>query len=191
MRVLLVDDEERIRKTWRRALEDEGHELVGCRSIKNATPLLKQEWDVILLDIYLPDGEGPELLRHMSAEQVRSVAVFSAYLETRHSVELDRQGVLASAKPTKIPQMMSLIDRIVERRSQMGPTSEQRARAWAKRHKLTARQTEVLVLGVRGMGNDQIAETLGCGGRPIETHWKRISDNTGLRGRAAIVAAVA
>jgi len=190
MRVLVVDDEERIRKTWARGLKQAGHEVSACGSVASALRLLKREaaWDAVLLDIYLADGTGDELLKQMSAEQLRSVAVVSAYLAPRHAVELDGSGAFVSPKPTGVEDLLLLVDFLVQRRA-AGLDSELRSRAWARRHKLSTRQAEILVLAVAGLTNDQIAQQLSCSKHSIDTHWSRIFHKTNVRGRAVVIAA--
>lgn len=67
MRLLLVDDDERFRRLARRALVGDGLDLVGeagdgAEALRLAAALMP---DVVLLDIGLPDIQGPEIARRL------------------------------------------------------------------------------------------------------------------------------
>ncbi|MBK8213240.1 MAG: helix-turn-helix transcriptional regulator [Myxococcales bacterium] len=60
----------------------------------------------------------------------------------------------------------------------------QTARLW----ELTPRQTEVVMLVARGMSNKEIAVTLDCTERTVETHLTAVFRRSGLDGRGALLA---
>ncbi|RMA97260.1 sigma-54-dependent transcriptional regulator [Hydrogenothermus marinus] len=61
--ILVVDDEENIRNLVQDILEDEGYFVETAISIKDAKQKLKEkEFDIIFLDVWLPDGDGIELI---------------------------------------------------------------------------------------------------------------------------------
>jgi len=67
MRILLVEDEENIRETLKLNLELEGYEVVTVGDGKHVIKTFKdQHFDLILLDIMLPDVDGLQL-----CEQIR------------------------------------------------------------------------------------------------------------------------
>ncbi|MBU3958947.1 MAG: response regulator [Candidatus Omnitrophica bacterium] len=58
-RILVVDDEERIRYIYARLLKDEGYDVVATKDANYANEVLKREnIDLILLDIKMPLVEG-------------------------------------------------------------------------------------------------------------------------------------
>jgi DNA-binding response OmpR family regulator len=68
-RLLLVDDDPRIRRVLRLALEDEGYQVLEATSGAQALAVLRREPpDVVLLDVTLPDQDGfgvcREIRRH-------------------------------------------------------------------------------------------------------------------------------
>ena len=66
MRILLVEDEENIRETLKLNLELEGYEVVTVGDGKHVIKTFKdQHFDLILLDINLPDIDGFELCRRL------------------------------------------------------------------------------------------------------------------------------
>jgi two-component system, NtrC family, response regulator AlgB len=80
-RILLVDDDTGIHRAFRRTLEDEGHQVVAVRTPAEAESALQRTvFDVCLLDLYLQDASGLELLPrlHELAAWMRVVMVTAA-----------------------------------------------------------------------------------------------------------------
>ncbi len=69
-KILLVEDDENLRETLRDNLEDEGYAVVGAGSIADADEAMKNEHDLILLDIMLPDGNGYSFCQKLRAAGV-------------------------------------------------------------------------------------------------------------------------
>jgi DNA-binding response OmpR family regulator len=65
-RLLLVDDEPRIRRVLRLALEDEGYQVAEAANGYDALAALRREPpDVVLLDLMLPDRDGFTVCREI------------------------------------------------------------------------------------------------------------------------------
>lgn len=60
----------------------------------------------------------------------------------------------------------------------------------ARRWRLTARQSQVLALVVRGLPNSTISATLACVERTVELHVSALLDRAGVESRSALVACV-
>ena len=66
-RVLVVDDEPLIRWSVAEKLQDEGWFVRTVADLASARLCLAEEnWDLLICDVKLPDGEGTELLGEMS-----------------------------------------------------------------------------------------------------------------------------
>lgn len=64
-RVLIVDDELDIQSSLSLALEDEGYEIVTATLPKEAEEILQtQDFDLAIYDVWFPEGDGLELLKH-------------------------------------------------------------------------------------------------------------------------------
>ena len=84
--VLVVDDEARIREVVQYALEREGFRVHAAADAREARFLLTQRtFDLIVLDVMLPDGDGLELCRELRQRQRTPVLFLSA-----RSDEIDR-----------------------------------------------------------------------------------------------------
>lgn len=68
-RLLIVDDEEGIRLIFLRALQHAGYEVMAADSASEALRLLAEDtFDLVLLDLSLPDARELELLNLMLAQ---------------------------------------------------------------------------------------------------------------------------
>ncbi len=70
-RALIVEDEPRVAALHRAFLEAEGFQVLGlAQRLQEALALLAEGPDLILLDLYLPDGHGLDLLPALDQEYV-------------------------------------------------------------------------------------------------------------------------
>ncbi|MDR3605945.1 MAG: response regulator transcription factor [Oligoflexia bacterium] len=68
-RVLLVEDDPLIVKTLKMSLPYKGFEVTSCESFKQGIETFRsRSFDVVLLDVNLPDGNGFELCREIRKE---------------------------------------------------------------------------------------------------------------------------
>ena len=66
-RVLVVEDDDRIRAELRFALEGSGYQVAEAAGVATARQHLAEGCALVLLDLGLPDGEGLDLCREMRA----------------------------------------------------------------------------------------------------------------------------
>lgn len=79
MKLLVVEDNETILLGLEYLLREEGYEVVSVSNYRKAEELLGQDvFDLILLDITLPDGDGYELCRKIKHEQDAPVIFLTA-----------------------------------------------------------------------------------------------------------------
>ena len=58
-RILLVEDDDHLRLTLADVLRDEGYSVAAAATVKSANSLLESaSFDVVILDVMLPDGDG-------------------------------------------------------------------------------------------------------------------------------------
>ena len=62
-RILVIDDEENIRNSLKSALSRRSHNVVTAGNIEEGEKYLKAGFDIIFLDVMLPDGNGLEFLK--------------------------------------------------------------------------------------------------------------------------------
>ena len=75
-RILLVEDDPRVRTATVGALEDLDYEPVACGSGAEAIELFrKQMFDLVISDVIMPEMTGPELIRHLKQTSPHDFAV--------------------------------------------------------------------------------------------------------------------
>ncbi len=94
MRILLVEDEDRIASFVEKGLVAEGHSVERAATARMATALaVSYEWDLVLLDLVLPDGNGRDVLAAIRKKDAElPVIVLSALGEIDDKVDLLDQG---------------------------------------------------------------------------------------------------
>ena len=117
-RILLVEDDPRVRSATVDALEDLNYEPVACSGGAEAIKLFEsQEFDLVISDVIMPEMTGPELIRHLKTTHSDFAVLFvTGYVgdgETDHLVgyELLRKpftvGALANAVSTALSRPAS------------------------------------------------------------------------------------
>jgi CheY-like chemotaxis protein/nitrogen-specific signal transduction histidine kinase len=75
-RILLVEDDPRVRTATVDALQDLDYEPVDCGSGAEAIRLFReQEFDLVITDVIMPEMTGPELIRYLKLNSKRDFAV--------------------------------------------------------------------------------------------------------------------
>ncbi|MBI5383155.1 MAG: sigma-54-dependent Fis family transcriptional regulator [Verrucomicrobia bacterium] len=119
MRLLIIDDEEGIRKTTAVLLEGLGHQTVGVATGAAALHQLdKAQFDVAFLDLKLDGESGLDLLPKMLASSPPlEVVVFTAYASIENAVEAMRRGATDYVpKPFTPEQIRKVLTRITRAR---------------------------------------------------------------------------
>ena len=96
-RALIVDDTKNIRLLLAKCLELEGWEASLAQNGKEGLDLiLTERYDLILLDIKLPEISGTEVLRRMREAGIQvPVIVITAYPTIKNAVDCTRLGVVS------------------------------------------------------------------------------------------------
>ena len=124
--VLVIDDEDSIQKLLNAALERDGYRIVGARDAAEGLIAFEREQpDVILLDVMLPDLSGREVCRRIRATSAVPIIMLSALDEEVDKVvglELGADDYIT--KPFGMRELRSRV-RAVLRRSQQAPTTHE------------------------------------------------------------------
>lgn len=117
MKILLVEDNDSIILGLKYLLNEEGYQFMAARTYEEAVTLYGQEYfDLVLLDISLPDGNGFELCRRIKKEQELPVIFLTAKEEEKDVV----QGFDVGAddyiqKPFRNRELISRIKNVLRR----------------------------------------------------------------------------
>jgi len=92
--MLLVDDEEELRLTIQEALEQANHHVTAAANAMRAREAVSHgKFDIAILDIRLPDGNGIELLQEFKeADPNMGIILMTGYAEVDTAVEAIRLG---------------------------------------------------------------------------------------------------
>jgi DNA-binding response OmpR family regulator len=90
-RILLVEDDERIRASMRLSLEDEGYEIDESESGEDALEaharsLVGSVYDLIVVDIMLPGMDGMEFCRELRKSSTVPIIIVTALDDPAHVV---------------------------------------------------------------------------------------------------------
>ena len=70
MQILLIEDSAPTRELLQRSLGAAGHALVSAARVSTGRAIaLEQSFDVIVIDVMLPDGSGLELCREFAGRE--------------------------------------------------------------------------------------------------------------------------
>ncbi len=149
MKFLLVEDNKELAQALLSRLKQDGHVIDHAEKIEDAVAFLDVgEYDLILLDIMLPDGDGRDFLkRHRAAEGDTPVIVLTARSQVSDRITLLDLG--ADDYVTKPFDHAEL---------------EARCRAVLRRRAGAART----VIQVADVAFDPVAGTLSVGGEPVK-----------------------
>ena len=182
MRILIIDDEENIRRITAVVLEAAGYETV---SVNNGADALEQlesgAFDVAFLDLKLGGESGLELLPELlKASPQVEVIVFTAFVSIETAVEAMRQGAVDYIpKPFTPEQIRRALSRLIQARKLRSRVAELESRISADTltadlstcepamqkaldlaFKAAATPATILLLGESGTGKTVIARAL-------------------------------
>jgi two-component system OmpR family response regulator/two-component system copper resistance phosphate regulon response regulator CusR len=125
MDILLVEDDAVLGKAIQRGLLEAGHQCEWARNgQKGYDEALSQQFDVLVLDLMLPDLLGIDVLKRLRAQGIRTPVLILTALGTVD----DRVAGLKSGaddylvKPFAFPELLARLDAIC-RRSQAKPSA--------------------------------------------------------------------
>jgi two-component system nitrogen regulation response regulator NtrX len=115
--VLIVDDEPDICNMLSGILKDEGYDVFTARSCEEGErSFLENEPDVVLLDVWLPDGDGVEVLKKLKNKNSRSQFIMisgHSNIETAvRALKLGADDFLE--KPLSIDKTLNSVKRALE-----------------------------------------------------------------------------
>jgi nitrogen regulation protein NR(I) len=115
--VLIIDDDDQLRKSFQRLLSEEGYAAEGAPSGESGLELIRQGLpDLVILDMRLPGISGLETFRRIhELEPKLPVIIMTAYGTTETAIEATKQGAFDYIlKPFEIPDMLQVIRNALE-----------------------------------------------------------------------------
>jgi len=125
MRILLIEDDERIRSFVKRGLEAEGYNVQIARNGSEGLDLGMSEFNIIILDLLLPDQSGLDVCRQLRESEIRTpILMLTAKDAVQDKVEGFRTGADDYlTKPFAFDELLARIKALLRR----GPLLEMQA----------------------------------------------------------------
>ena len=110
--LLVIDDEESVRYSFRRVLEGDGVSvLTAATAAEGLATLAERRPDVVVLDLQLPDKSGLDVFREIHAADPRRPVIFvTAHGTTETAIEAMKGGAFDYlVKPVDLEQLFSVL----------------------------------------------------------------------------------
>ena len=176
-RILIIDDEPAIRKTLAQILEDEGHKTTACESGEEGlTQLAREEFDLVLLDLWLPGIDGLAVLERLRGAGGTPVIVISGHGSVDSAVRATRLGAYDFLeKPLSLERVLLTVNHALSDRRLREQVRDLRRLALEEllvgesdvmKHldqqirSAAASHSRVLITGENGSGKEIVARTL-------------------------------
>lgn len=179
-RVLLVDDEPAILRTFRYCLEDSGYTVATASSTAQAEALLqRQVFDLCFLDLRLGDDNGLDLLAQMRLQTPwMRVVIVTAHSAVDTAVDAMQAGAadylvkpcspeqlrMAAAKQLELRQLTARLEVLEGAQAGLGGQLESHSPAMTAvletARQVAATDANILVLGESGSGKGELARAI-------------------------------
>jgi two-component system nitrogen regulation response regulator GlnG len=176
--LLVIDDEESVRYSFRRVLEGDGVSVqTAATAAEGLTSLREHRPDAVVLDLQLPDRSGLDVFREIHAHDPRRPVIFiTAHGTTETAIEAMKGGAFDYLiKPVDLERLNQVVQRAFEAARLMDvpaelPTEEQGDRIIGRSHvmqemcktlgRIAPQDVNVLILGESGTGKELVARAV-------------------------------
>lgn len=198
-RILIVDDHAVVRAGIRHFIDAvPAMEIAGEAATADAALRLvrSQEFDVVLLDIAMPDKSGVEILAQIKRDKpALPVLILSMHPENRYAVQLLRSGASGYIqKEALATELIEAIQTAVRGRKYISPavaellTTDAGNTAERPLHEtLSAREFDVFIRLGNGQGITKIAEDVNLSVKTISTYRNRVLEKMNMTSNADII----
>src|SRR5258706_10861069 len=197
-RALIVDDHTITRAGLRRILSDTAQSILVGEAANGAEAMelvLSQQWDIVMLDISLPDRSGLEVLKAIKkARPALPVLVLSMYPVDQYALRVLRVGGAGYLTKESAPdQLLEAVRRITSGMRYITPeVAECIAQDWNRNpvqsvhETLSDREFEVMRLIASGKSVGDIAKDLTLSVKTVSTYRTRVLQKLHLRHNAEL-----
>ncbi|MEM5438044.1 response regulator transcription factor RqpR [Paraburkholderia diazotrophica] len=198
LRILIAEDHAVVREGVRQLLIDRGvaddvdEAQTGAEALAHAS---KHVYDVILLDISLPDINGVEVLKRLKRKVPRiPVLMFSMYREDQYAVRALKAGAAGYlSKTVDTVQMIAAIQQVAAGRKYVSPAMAEALADYVSfdgeqmpHEKLSDREYQTLCMLASGKRLTDIAVALSLSVKTVSVYRTRLLEKMKLRNNAEL-----
>ncbi len=126
MHLLIVEDEEKLAKALKKGLEMRGYAvdwLPDSEKARSRIIMYRNEYDLVLMDLMMPELDGAALTQAVRAEGVTTpIIILTARDETEHKVDLLNKGADDYiVKPFSFEELIARINSVLRRPAEAKP----------------------------------------------------------------------
>jgi two-component system invasion response regulator UvrY len=198
MKVLIADDHGIVRHGLKQLLTD-AYQTVSVGEAQNAQDTLRlvreQDWDIVVLDISMPDRNGLEVLKEIKQERPKiPVLIFTTHSEQLYAIRGFKAGASGYLTKESAPQhLIEAIGKVIRGGRYITPTLAELLAAYlsvdvdkAPHEELSDREYQVLCLIASGKTVGQIANELSLSVATISTYRVRVLEKMGMMNNAEL-----
>lgn len=188
IRVAIVDDHPVVLSGLRTALASvsdisivaDGGSVAEAREIAN-----RDDIDVLLLDVRLPDGNGLEILADVEDRRRPAILILSSFKSRQYVAAALRFGANGFLlKTTPLEELIGAIRSVARGGSAF--TNDQLREGKTGFVNLTDRERAIVELVIAGKSNDEIARLQKTSRKTVEYHLSRLYDRFGIMTRVEL-----
>ena len=188
--ILIIDDEASLRQTLARILQRAGHEVTTASTGTEGLSLLgAQSFDLLYLDIRMPDISGLELLEKLRRDDVMlPVIIITAHARTAITVKAIQQGAVTLLdKPYHEDELWDAITLALANDRKQRQEAACKITARQKLAALTDKERDVMKLVAAGEANKVIAKKLDVSERTVENRRRAVYEKLGVESVAEMM----
>jgi DNA-binding NarL/FixJ family response regulator len=199
VKVLIADDHPIVRQGLRQILSETPDMVVAGEAVNGREALAQVRaggWDVLVLDITMPDRSGFDILKELKHEQPDlPVLVLSIHAEEQFAVRVLKAGASGYLTKENAPdELVRALRKVVGGGKYISPSLAESlvfdlgAAAGQPRHEtLSDREFQVMQLMASGKTLTEIAEVLSLSAKTVSTYRTRLLEKLNLKSNVEII----